>query len=291
MVPLTGVDCSTVHGAAEFGITLSAHIDRNVMQYASSSGSYSISVHQTGDVYYGTVQVAGTQRRFTDKIDRAIAYTEVPLQDGHVHGTSSAEGQTAPYVYDYTYEPASRIFFDAMPWLPMDLFTGQSDVLDVNSIDFGETLDPGTYESWAGNDVVTLPSKELASSIGYDFSRVFTANIGNDRVVGRDGDDLIDDGQGDDVVDGNQGVDRIVYQTALFATLQNLYGPPMVSTNHREVSFGGFSVVYVGPTAVNSDPPWWTLKGDFERGRQRLDGFNLHRQREKGGRLRGAPAG
>jgi Ca2+-binding RTX toxin-like protein len=88
------------------------------------------------------------------------------------------------------------------------LFTSGDDTVDFNAVVAGAYLAGSQYDALGGNDTVTLPvDAAAASNAGYDPTKTFNANDGNDHIIGGTLNDTILGGNGNDILEGGDGND------------------------------------------------------------------------------------
>lgn len=95
-----------------------------------------------------------------------------------------------------------------VPVAPPSLFTPGHDNVDFADIEAGEYSPASYYQAQRGNDTVALPTDQAAAdAIGYDSSKIFYGNAGNDFITGGALNDLVSGDDGNDRLFGNAGED------------------------------------------------------------------------------------
>ena len=100
------------------------------------------------------------------------------------------------------------------------LFTVYDDVVDFNDLKPGKYDPASFYSALRGNDIVDLPADQAtANALGYDATKIFHGDIGNDSiaggalndlVMGDNGNDTLLGGAGNDGLAGGSGNDRLI---------------------------------------------------------------------------------
>lgn len=105
------------------------------------------------------------------------------------------------------------------------LFTWNPDFVDFADVKAGQYDPASYYDALRGNDTVVLPADQAAAdAIGYDATRIFYGNAGNDFIVGGKLNDLVSGDSGNDRLFGNQGDDVLAGGTGndqLFGSVGN----------------------------------------------------------------------